>query len=397
MKLLRLKVLIITFQIISISSAVGQSPTYYLNPNKKLTQYNSQSWTTKNGLPTSSLLGTCQTSDGYLWIASYDGLIRFDGDEFTVFNKSNTEVFESNTIRKLAEDKNGVLWMSTQGNGLISFEKGVFTRYGKEKGINHLYRALYIDEENKIWSASPDKGWFYFQNGEFTFLQHSSSLCNIEVRSIEKAENGDMWFGTFGKGLYRYSNGEFTQFTEQNGLLNNWVYSLFYDSKGVLWIGTSNGLCYFDDNEFKNFNEIKDITINDILCDNAGVKDTIQQRNSVEFAFTIQTPFPFSVLTHILKGGAVTETAPTEKFGLGKIDNAQFWQVWAPLVYDESVGDYVGIHLHKAKYVEPFTIDMPFGDSWKFTGIRIRAYADTTKPSDQQFATFIRADASVIV
>ena len=141
----------------------------------------------------------------------------------------------------------------------------------------------------------------------------------------------------------------------------------------------------------------EDITINDILCDNVGVKDTIQQRNYVEFAFTVQSPFPFSVLTHLLKGGAVTETPPVAKFGIGVIDNAKFWGVWAPTVYDESAGDYIGIHLHKAKFVEAWTIDMPFGDSWKFNGIRLRAYADTDKPSGQQFATFVRSDLSVVV
>ena len=145
-----------------------------------------------------------------------------------------------------------------------------------------------------------------------------------------------------------------------------------------------------------NVSLTEDITINDILCDNIGVVSTLQQRNFIEFNFTVQSPFPLSVLTHILKGGAVTETAPMEKFGLGKINNDLFWQCWAPTVYNESVGDYIGIQLHKAKFVDPFTVDMPFGDSWKFTGIKLRAYADTTKPSDQQFATFVRADASVI-
>ena len=140
----------------------------------------------------------------------------------------------------------------------------------------------------------------------------------------------------------------------------------------------------------------EDISINDILCDNIGIKSTIQQRNYLEFAFTIQSPFPFTVLTHFLKGGDVTQTAPMEKFGIGKINNDIFWQSWCPTVYNESVGDYVGIQLHKAKFVEAFNIDMPFGDAWKFGGIRLRAYADTDKPSAQQFATIVRADASVI-
>jgi hypothetical protein len=140
----------------------------------------------------------------------------------------------------------------------------------------------------------------------------------------------------------------------------------------------------------------EDITINDVLCDNVGVKASIQQRNYMEFNFSIQSFFPLSVLTHLLKGGTVTETAPTEKFAFEQINNNVYWAVWAPKVYDTSVGDYVGIQLHKAQFVEPFTIDMTFGSPWTATGLRLRAFVDTTKTPDQ-FATFIRSDASVIV
>jgi ligand-binding sensor domain-containing protein/signal transduction histidine kinase len=266
----RLSVFLITFYVFAVCQNFAQSPTYYLNNEKKLTQYNSESWTTENGLPTNSLLSICQTSDGYLWIASYDGLVRFDGHEFKVFNKKNTDEFTSNTIRKLAEGKNGYLWMATQGNGLVSYKNGVFKSYGEKLGLKHLYRAIYIDDENRLWSASPDKGWFYFKEGQFSFLKHSSSLRNIEVRSIERKNDGSMWFGTFGKGLYCYKDGKFTQYTHKDGLLNDWVYSLFYDSKGILWVGTSNGLCYFDGKEFVTFKGVDDNTINDILEDKYG-------------------------------------------------------------------------------------------------------------------------------
>ncbi|MHA2405078.1 MAG: hypothetical protein ACXADH_18950 [Candidatus Kariarchaeaceae archaeon] len=139
----------------------------------------------------------------------------------------------------------------------------------------------------------------------------------------------------------------------------------------------------------------EDITINDVLCDNVGVKSSIQQRNYVEFNFSIQSFFPLSVLTYLLKGGTATEAAPTEFFEMGQIDNSQYWAVWCPKVYDTSVGDYLGIQLHKAQFVEPFTVDMAFGTPWTATGLRLRAFIDTTKTPDQ-FVTWVRSDASVI-
>lgn len=142
----------------------------------------------------------------------------------------------------------------------------------------------------------------------------------------------------------------------------------------------------------------ENITMNDILCDNVGVKDTVQQRNYIEFSFTIQSFLPFTVLRHLVKGGAVTQNASehTEKFGLGKINNNLRYMVYAPKVYDEDVGDYILIHIHRAKFVDAFTLNMPFGSQWQLTGIKLRAYADTTKPSAQQFATVVRLDPSVL-
>lgn len=266
-KLFSLVTFCILLQFLEFVPLAAQTPTYYLNPSKDITQYNIESWTREDGLPTNSLLSLCQTSDGYLWISSYDGLIRFDGDEFVTYNNRNVPVFESNTIRKLAEGRNGELWMTTQGNGLVSHKNGRFIRYGKDKGINHLYRAIYVDEENRVWSASPDKGWFYLSKGEFTFLEHSGSLLNTEVRSIEKSADGSMWFGTFGEGLYQYKDGQFQDFTEADGLLNNWVYSLYFDSNSILWIGTSNGLCYYDGTEFNSVPSLSQLTINGIFED----------------------------------------------------------------------------------------------------------------------------------
>jgi hypothetical protein len=140
------------------------------------------------------------------------------------------------------------------------------------------------------------------------------------------------------------------------------------------------------------------ITMNEMRCDNVGVKDTAQQLNYVDFIFTIQSMFPYSVLRNILHGGIVTENASTytHKFGIGAINNNQFWMVYAPVVYDEDTGDYIAIQLHKAKFVDNWTINMTFGTNWQIQGIKMRAFADTTKPSAQQFMTWIRLDPSVI-
>jgi hypothetical protein len=143
----------------------------------------------------------------------------------------------------------------------------------------------------------------------------------------------------------------------------------------------------------------ENITANDVLCDNQGVIATIQQRNYVEFTFTVQTLFPLSTLRILLKGGAVTRTTAnnTEKFGFGPIDNNQYWHLYTPKVYDETNGDYIWMYFHKCQFVDAWTISMAWGQPWKVTGIKLRAFADSTKPSAQSFGSFGRFDPSVIV
>ena len=106
-----------------------------LQNKKSLTQFNVDNWTNENGLPTNSLIDICQTADGYIWISSYNGLIRFDGYKFKVFDKSNTEALKDNGIGALAEDKNGVLWMTTQNEGLVSYKNGEFEFLGRYEPI----------------------------------------------------------------------------------------------------------------------------------------------------------------------------------------------------------------------------------------------------------------------
>ena len=81
---------------------------------------------TENGLPQNTVQAIIQTRDGYLWIGTQEGLARFDGLNFTVFDKENTPAFKSNDIRFLHEDQQGRLWISTS-YGLVCRHNGQFT------------------------------------------------------------------------------------------------------------------------------------------------------------------------------------------------------------------------------------------------------------------------------
>jgi signal transduction histidine kinase/ligand-binding sensor domain-containing protein len=98
-------------------------------------QYRFDHWTADNGLPQNSVRDIVQTHDGYLWLATLDGLVRFDGVRFTVFNKSNSPGIISNRFLRLYEDRQDDLWAITENIGLTRLHKGGFTTYTTAHGL----------------------------------------------------------------------------------------------------------------------------------------------------------------------------------------------------------------------------------------------------------------------
>lgn len=139
------------------------------------------------------------------------------------------------------------------------------------------------------------------------------------------------------------------------------------------------------------------LTINQVRCDTIGDKATIQRRDYLQFNLSFSSLFPLSALRHLLNlGSAPTASGVYEKVGIGSINNNQFYHFYAPKVYDDAAGDYVAFHLHRAQFVEAFTINMRSGEPWMVEGISVRAYADETKPAAQKFAVIIRGDDSAL-
>jgi ligand-binding sensor domain-containing protein len=99
-----------------------------LDPHRSLKEFGHQAWVTENGLPQNTVQAIIQTRDGYLWVGTQEGLARFDGLNFTVFDKENTPVFKSNDIRFLYEDQQGRLWISTS-YGLVCRHNGAIQKF----------------------------------------------------------------------------------------------------------------------------------------------------------------------------------------------------------------------------------------------------------------------------
>src|SRR5258705_11663055 len=93
---------------------------------RAVADYRFDVWTADSGLPQNSVRAILQSADGYLWVATQDGLARFDGVRFTVFNKGNTPGISDNRIRTLYEDREGDLWIGLDDGHLVHLHRGVF-------------------------------------------------------------------------------------------------------------------------------------------------------------------------------------------------------------------------------------------------------------------------------
>ena len=212
-----------------------------LDPNRAISQYVHDVWQSEDGLPQNSVESMAQTNDGYLWLGTLEGLVRFDGLRFTVFDKDNTKGINNNWIHVLCEDREGTLWIGTDG-GLTRLQGGEFETFTVEDGLIHeRIRSIYQDRNGRIWIGT-EGGLSRFDQGKFTSFAAPNRLSHPSVYSIHEDRQGNLWLGTGGGGLNRFQDGKFSVYTTQDGLSHNFIRAIHEDVQGNLWLGTDGGL-----------------------------------------------------------------------------------------------------------------------------------------------------------
>lgn len=234
-----------------------------LDPRREIDQYSLSTWSIENGLPQSSVLSVLQSKDGYIWAGTYEGLARFDGIKFDIFDKTNTPEIKTNGVNTIFLDRKEILWIGTS-DGLISYSKGYFRRYSTEDGLfNNYISAIFEDQKGILWVGTTG-GLNWLDQERFQGFKSEDGLSHNYISSIVDDMNGNLWIGTNGGGLNRFIDGQFIQYTEKGGFPGREVWSLCRKRDGGIWAATSNGLVLMRNDRMKIFSKKDGLSNNDI-------------------------------------------------------------------------------------------------------------------------------------
>ncbi|MDR2764127.1 MAG: helix-turn-helix domain-containing protein [Tannerella sp.] len=217
----------------------------------------SQCYDVSDGLSSSYISSITQDKEGYIWIATEDGLNRFDGSRFVVYrNRSDdTTSLIDNHIRTVYEDRKGRFWVATL-TGLCLYDRMTdrFTpfkilHFDGKREISQFY-FLMEDRKGFIWACISGSGVVRIdaEKNEYLYLNTlNSGICSDHINVIYEDRFGNIWFGSGQEGLsvYNPSNGTFRTFRyypgDKQSISSNEISSICEDADGNVWVGTLTG------------------------------------------------------------------------------------------------------------------------------------------------------------
>jgi signal transduction histidine kinase/ligand-binding sensor domain-containing protein len=316
-----------------VCAASAAGPASALDPGRRLTQYLQRIWQTRQGLPQSSILAIHQTKDGYLWLGTADGLVRFDGVRFTSPDDLDGLALPKMSVLQLAEDSRLGLWIATSNAGLFRIDHGTIARFSKRDGLpSDRVTCLFRGRDNDLWACT-DRGLARINDGTIqvlggaqaviaaaqrtdgsiwmggegvdlgvwngrqfsTFTLHTLPVY-ARVQAMLAGPDDALWVGTTA-GLVRLQNGREQRFTKTNGLADDSVLSLAPGSNGSIWIGTDGGFSRWRGGEIESFlpnNGLSQSTVASLLEDREGSLWVGTKRGLNQFVDRRTLPFTTS-------------------------------------------------------------------------------------------------------
>jgi streptogramin lyase len=219
-----------------------------------LSKYIHDFWTTDKGLPQNSVQAIEQTRDGYLWLGTQQGLVRFDGLKFHVFSPGSIPALDFNFVTALKATRDGSLWVGSYDGQLARInQREIHNIASPPELVGNTINCLFEDSHGRLWIACNGGGLFSIEKGRVQAVPIAAipSLKNINSLCGDGAEG--LWIGTTA-GLFHWEGEKITPVTFPDGQLLQHPRHLFLDNKKILWINSAEGIYQMRDGHLRSIN-----------------------------------------------------------------------------------------------------------------------------------------------
>ena len=237
--ILDLSIIIVSTTILLLYCSSAQA----LNPSIHVSQYSHTSWKVRDGFARETIDAIAQTPDGYLWLGTAAGLLRFDGIHNVPWQPPSNQQLPSNIIMSLLAAHDGSLWIGTS-KGLARLKDGNLTQYAELAG-RYIFKII-EDHEGTVWASG-----ITITAGRLCAIQNSGVHCDGDDGALGRGaftlfedSKGNLWAGVK-DGLWRFRPGP-PKFYPLAGELNG-IQAIGEDVDGALLVGWNGGIYRFSD------------------------------------------------------------------------------------------------------------------------------------------------------
>jgi signal transduction histidine kinase/ligand-binding sensor domain-containing protein len=224
-----------------------------LDPSRTMSQYVHDRWGEDNGFLQGAVYAISQSPDGYLWVGTERGLVRFDGFSYTLIQRPIPNLPPTGPVRALVSDAEGNMWVLLNGPRVLRYRDGRFDDAVSDFGLEAVtYTAMSPDGSGgMLLSGLGDRTVQRYTGGKFKTLVKAADTPGTVI-SMAETRDHHVWIGTPDDGLFRVDGETLSSISSQ--LANRKINALLAANSGGLWIGTDEGLLFWDGTQLAKMN-----------------------------------------------------------------------------------------------------------------------------------------------